>query len=69
MTPRVGRPSRAGKRETQAILPLRGKVLNTEGAGLKKVLDNKELGDLDHRARLRYRARSFDLAQACATSA
>ena len=33
-------------RETQAILPLRGKVLNTEGAGLKKVLDNKELGDL-----------------------
>lgn len=30
----------------QAILPLRGKVLNTEGAGLKKVLDNKELADL-----------------------
>ncbi len=33
-------------RATQAILPLRGKVLNTEGAGLKKVLDNKELNDL-----------------------
>ncbi len=33
-------------RNTQAILPLRGKVLNTEGAGLKKVLDNKELADL-----------------------
>ncbi|MFT7678540.1 MAG: DNA gyrase/topoisomerase IV subunit B [Planctomycetota bacterium] len=30
----------------QAILPLRGKVLNTEDAGLKKVLDNKELSDL-----------------------
>ncbi|MCG8511808.1 MAG: toprim domain-containing protein, partial [Rhodospirillales bacterium] len=33
-------------RAHQAILPLRGKVLNTEGASLKKVLDNKELGDL-----------------------
>jgi len=33
-------------RVNQAILPLRGKVLNTEGAGLKKVLDNKELSDL-----------------------
>ena len=33
-------------RNNQAILPLRGKVLNTEGAGLKKVLDNKELSDL-----------------------
>ncbi|MEM6672323.1 MAG: DNA topoisomerase IV subunit B [Planctomycetota bacterium] len=33
-------------RTTQAILPLRGKVLNTEEAGLKKVLDNKELSDL-----------------------
>jgi DNA gyrase/topoisomerase IV subunit B len=33
-------------RHHQAILPLRGKVLNTEGAGLKKVLDNKELADL-----------------------
>ena len=33
-------------RKTQAILPLRGKVLNTEEAGLKKVLDNRELSDL-----------------------
>ncbi len=33
-------------RVTQAILPLRGKVLNTETAGLKKVMDNKELSDL-----------------------
>ena len=33
-------------RNTQAILPLRGKVLNTENASLKKVLENKELGDL-----------------------
>ncbi len=33
-------------RKHQAILPLRGKVLNTEQASLAKVLDNKELSDL-----------------------
>jgi DNA gyrase subunit B/topoisomerase-4 subunit B len=33
-------------RKTQAILPLRGKVLNTEQAGLSKVTANKELVDL-----------------------
>jgi len=33
-------------RNTQAILPLRGKVLNTENASLKRVLENKELQDL-----------------------
>jgi DNA gyrase subunit B/topoisomerase-4 subunit B len=33
-------------RNTQAILPLRGKVLNAEQAGKAKVLDNKELTDL-----------------------
>ncbi len=33
-------------RNTQAILPLRGKVLNTEQASLKKVMDNEELKNL-----------------------
>ncbi len=33
-------------RKTQAILPLRGKVLNTEQAALHKVLTNKELNDI-----------------------
>ena len=33
-------------RARQAILPLRGKVLNTEGASIAKVLENKELADL-----------------------
>ncbi len=33
-------------RVTQAILPLRGKVLNTESTALTKVLSNKELSDL-----------------------
>jgi DNA gyrase subunit B/topoisomerase-4 subunit B len=33
-------------RVKQAILPLRGKVMNTEGMTLSKVLENKELADL-----------------------
>jgi DNA gyrase subunit B len=33
-------------RASQAILPLRGKVLNAESASLAKVLENKELSDL-----------------------
>ena len=33
-------------RETQAVLPLRGKVLNVEQASVKKVMANKELSDL-----------------------
>jgi DNA gyrase subunit B len=33
-------------RARQAILPLRGKVLNTESASISKVLENKELTDL-----------------------
>ncbi len=33
-------------RRTQAILPLRGKVLNAEQASLKKVLSNNELSDI-----------------------
>lgn len=33
-------------RATQAILPLRGKVLNTESLALSKLLENKELADL-----------------------
>ncbi|MBK8994253.1 MAG: type IIA DNA topoisomerase subunit B [Myxococcales bacterium] len=33
-------------RNTQAVLPLRGKVLNTEGMALGKVMENKEIADL-----------------------
>jgi DNA gyrase subunit B len=33
-------------RQRQAILPLRGKVLNTESVTITKVLENKELSDL-----------------------
>lgn len=33
-------------RKTQAILPLRGKILNTENASLKKAVSNKEISDI-----------------------
>ncbi len=33
-------------RNYQAILPLRGKVLNTESASLKKIMENKEIQDM-----------------------
>ena len=41
-----GTAKQARDAEYQAILPLRGKVLNTETASLKKVMDNKELQDV-----------------------
>jgi len=41
-----GNAKQARERRTQAILPLRGKVLNAESATTSQVLKNRELGDL-----------------------
>jgi DNA gyrase/topoisomerase IV subunit B len=41
-----GSAKQARDRRTQAVLPLRGKVLNAEQAGLKKVLENEELSNV-----------------------
>lgn len=41
-----GSAKSARKRETQAILPLRGKILNVMSAGAEKLAQNQELSDL-----------------------
>ncbi|MGI6299453.1 MAG: DNA gyrase/topoisomerase IV subunit B [Verrucomicrobiota bacterium] len=41
-----GSAKQARNRKFQAILPLRGKVLNTEQANLSKILNNKEISDI-----------------------
>jgi DNA gyrase subunit B/topoisomerase-4 subunit B len=41
-----GSAKQGRERKHQAVLPLRGKVLNTEQANLSKILSNKEIGDI-----------------------
>src|SRR5690606_2694978 len=41
-----GSAKQGRNRKTQAILPLRGKVLNAEQASISKLMANKELGNI-----------------------
>ena len=41
-----GTAKQGRNRETQAVLPLRGKIINTMQTSLSKVLDNKEIGNI-----------------------